>query len=211
MRRSKQTQLRSAVDVRDFPRTTWKAERPFYRFARREIDGKKASPWWFCNAGDCRFDLSGTRGTLYAGTDEFVGVLEYVGHEMVDGVIGFEYLNQRGLWRLRYDAPFPLANLSSGRSSSFGVSDALAAMDSYEVPQAWAGAFGEAGFEGIRHRSLFDTREESRALAFFDEAGLHRWPKEFVYEGGNEENITALARINIVVEQRPFLREVAVI
>jgi hypothetical protein len=211
MPRGNQVQLRPAVDLRDFPRTTWKAERPFYRFARRELEGKKASPWWFCNAGDCRFDLSGTSGTLYAGTDEIVGVLEYVGREMVDGVIGFEYLNQRELWRLRYDSAFPLAYLSSGRAFRFGVTNALAAMDSYEVPQAWAAAFSESGFEGIRYRSLFDTRDESRAVAFFDKAGSHLWPKESVYEGGNEKNIIALARINISVEQRPFLREVALI
>jgi hypothetical protein len=209
--KSNGTQLEPQMAVTRFPKLTWKTGRPFYRFARARISGKETSPWWFCNKGDCRFDLSSTGGTLYGGSDEIVGILEYIGREMKGAVIGVEYLRQRILWCLRYDASFPLADLSSGRARSFGVTNELAAMQPYDVPQSWAAAFAHEGFEGIHYRSVHDTRDESRALAIFDEAGSHDWPTELIHDGGDQRIVAILADLNIKVQERPLQRDVILI
>jgi transposase InsO family protein len=77
--------------------------------------------------------------------------------------------------------------------------------------QSWAAAFEQASFEGIHYRSLHDTRDKSRALAFFDEAGSHDWPQEMIYEGGDQRIVAMLAKLNINVQERPLRRDVTLI
>jgi hypothetical protein len=81
------------TDLSFFPKIIWVKMAPFFRFGQTSNGG----PWWFCNKGDCRFDLVGNLGTMHAGTDEVVGVLEHVGCETLNATISRDFLKQRTL------------------------------------------------------------------------------------------------------------------
>jgi RES domain len=135
-----------------------------WRAARRD-------PWWYCNSGDCRFDLAPPRGTCYLGTDEITGILESIGPELSSGVIASSYLEDRRLYALELSSPLRLADLASRRAIGSGVTDELSTMVPYKIPQAWARKFDETGFEGIRYRTRFDTGERPRGIARFGASG----------------------------------------
>jgi hypothetical protein len=195
------------TDLSSFPKITWVKMAPFFRFGKTSNGG----PWWFCNKGDCRFDLVGNLGTMYAGVDEVVGVLEHVGREMLNAAISSEFLKQRTLWELRYDLDFPLADFSDAGAIALGVTNELSTMYPYDIPQEWARALSLSGFEGIKYRSRFDTRDHSLALAIFDEAGAHKWASGKVCDGNARQIIEILSQLGISVIGRPLLEEMTLL
>ena len=127
-----------------FPVRRWGAEASFYRVSGRDKAGNWLSPWWFCSQGDCRFDLTGDagKGTLYAGTNPVTGVLEYLG-DQAHKVVTSDFLAHRRVCELAYDKGFPLADFTSPKAGSFGVSNLLSASQDYDIAQSWADALSK--------------------------------------------------------------------
>jgi hypothetical protein len=175
-----------------------------HRFARR-------SPWWFCTCGDCRFDLDPAvphgDGTLYAGVDPLTGVLETLGPELAaGGVVTRSFLAARRDWVLAYDRPLELADLTARRAVGFGVTNELATMTPYDVPQGWAEAFHDAGWDGIAYRARFDPAGDAPSVALFDVAGVHEdWPATPGPAGDDDAVVDALRALGIVAEDPPPL------
>ena len=155
--------------LQQFPSTRLTKGTRIHRAARRE-------PWFFCACGECRFDLPEPKGTLYAGTDPLVGVLECIGPELAGGTIGSAFLAARTLWSYVVSSDLRLAHLTARRAAGFGVTNELTSMTPYEVPQAWAAAFEATnGFDGIRSRARFDPGGAARAIALFGPSGTRTW------------------------------------
>ncbi|MFM8383270.1 MAG: RES family NAD+ phosphorylase [Actinomycetota bacterium] len=143
-----------------------------YRAARR-------TPWWFCTCGECRFDLSpddpSGLGTLYAGTDPVTGVVEMIGPESSHRPISRTFLASRTIWTLGYNRAMDVADLQHPSALGFGVTNELASMVPYDVPQMWATALAAQSLDGLRYRTRFSTGPVATGLAIFDEAGSKDW------------------------------------
>jgi hypothetical protein len=106
------------------------------------------------------------------GTDELVGIIEAVGPHLKPGdVVASAFLDDRSLWEWPLARSLNAANLVTRRAAGFGVTNELCDMTPYNVPQAWAGALQEAGYEAVRYRTRFDTGMIPRGLAHFGDAG----------------------------------------
>jgi len=175
----------------------------FFRAARH-------APWWFCRCGGCRFDLEDPveplMGTLYAGTDEVSGVMETIGPELVGGTISRRFLADRTVWMLSYDRPLHVAELASPAAVGLGVTNELASMTPYAIPQAWASALHQAGWDGISYRTRFNTGSVATGLALFDLAGSHPdWPAEAIGSADAPVIVSSLAARGIAVDDPPPL------
>jgi hypothetical protein len=170
-----------------------------YRAARR-------APWWFCTCGDCRFDLDGGApaglGTLYSGVDPITGVLETIGPEMSRPVTR-AFLAERTIWMLAYDRPLDVADLCDDAAVGFGVTNELSSMTPYDVPQAWARVFAEAGWDGIAYRTRFSTGPHATGIALFDEAGAKDWVAVQYCRADDAEIVVALEERHITVDEIP--------
>lgn len=182
-----------------------------WRAARR---GRRA--WWFCNCGDCRFDLAAPRGTCYVGTDRLCGLLETIGPEWVKGApLTPEFLRRRTL-RAAALVTLPLANLTSRRALGFRVTNELSDMTPYDIPRAFAGVLddarrsGKRRYGGIRYRTRFDTGPRGRGVAMFGDAGLLDGVSE-IEEQISEDVLDALADLGVVIQVPPVLADLIVI
>jgi RES domain len=176
----------------------------------------RQDPWWFCTCGQCRFDLgpedpSGL-GTLYAGTDPVSGVLEVIGPEFAGRPVARRFVAERTVWALAYDRPLQLADLVHRRAAGFGVTNELSTMVPYRVPQAWAKALADAGWDGISYRTRFNTSPQVTGMAWFDGAGAHGdWPATRWCDGDDPAMIEALAQFGIEVAEPPKLAALQVL
>jgi hypothetical protein len=138
--------------------------------------GRDLGPWWFSNDAAGRFDLPAPRGTCYVALDPLSALRERLGP-----VLGGSQAVPEGLLvetvvsRLRLPAARDVADTQDRGAAAFGVTRELESTVPYAVPQAWARAFDEAGFGGVRYGPRF-TPGDSSALALFDAAGAAGWP-----------------------------------
>ena len=207
-----QRQPDTSLEWARFPKRTLKPGTLLYRAARR-----KRSPWWFCNCGDCRFDLPGDRGTCYTGTDAVSGLLETLGPELAEGApLTPDHLRKRTVHALLLAEALPVADLVSRRAVSFRITNELSTMTPYETPQAFARVFDEARnasgrvLRGIRFRTRFDTGAQARGVALFDHAGLRDLPSDSEEEV-DERMFAALRTLGIVIENPPTLNELELV
>lgn len=194
-------------EVRDgFPHRQY--DGALYRAAQRE-------PWWFCTCGGCRFDLDAAHpsrlGTLYAGTDAITGLLETLGPEMTGRPVSRSFLAARTVWILGYDRALKLADLCADGAVGFGVTNELSSMVPYGVPQAWAQAFADDGWDGIAYRTRFSTGPAVTGVAAFDDAGSHDWLAIAYCSGDAPEMVHELAARNITVESAPMASSMDII
>jgi hypothetical protein len=94
---------------------------------------------------------------------------------------------------------------------AFGVTNELSTMYPYGISQQWASALSAAGFEGIKYRSRFDTRDHILGLAIFDKAGAHKWASNKVCDGNTPQIFEILAQLGISVLSRPLLKEMTIL
>lgn len=135
-------------------------------------------PWWFCADGQCRFDVPAPDGTCYLGEDEIAGLLEVIGPDLRDGVIASTFVEQRVVRTLRLPSVHRLADTVDRRAAGLGCTNEIATITPYDVPQAWAEAFRQSGFDGVRYRLRFDTGRAPTGIALFGKAGERRsWPR----------------------------------
>jgi hypothetical protein len=189
------------VDLRRFPRRTLRAGTVLHRVARR-------GPWWFCSDRLCRFDLDAPDGTCYLAHDEIGALLEVIGPELAGGVVSEEFLATRRIHRLTLERDVVLADTASRRAAGFGVTNELAGMADYAIPQAWAAALHAQQFGGIAYRLRFDPGATAGGVALFGSAGEHALPAD----EGRTVDETARRRLGrecgIAVTGRPRLDEV---
>ncbi|MBT2539656.1 hypothetical protein J7E99_02760 [Streptomyces sp. ISL-44] len=193
----------------EFPKAVMKPGRFVYRAAKRD-----KGPWWFCRCGECRFDLPPPRGTCYTGTDEVSGILESIGMDWCAGepAIGLipKLVKERVVHAYELPKSVNAANLSSRRAVGFKVTNELATMTPYGVPQKYAQVFDQTRgkrrahqFLGIRFRTRFDTGAISHGLALFDDEGERSWPSSA--RDIDEELLAKLRALGVFVEEPPGL------
>ncbi|WP_162259396.1 RES family NAD+ phosphorylase [Phycicoccus sp. Soil803] len=138
--------------------------------------GRGLGPWWFGNDGTGRFDLRTPRGTCYVALDPLSALRERLGPVLGGSqAVPESLLEESVVSRLRLSAARDVANTQDRGAAVFGVTRELESTVPYAVPQAWARAFDEAGFGGVRYGPRF-TPGDSSALALFDAEGAADWP-----------------------------------
>jgi hypothetical protein len=194
----------SETDLRRFPRRTLRAGTVLHRVARQ-------APWWFCSDRRCRFDLDAPDGTSYLAHDEIGALLELIGPELAGGVVSEEFVAARRIHRLTLENEVVLADTASRRAAGFGVTNELAGMADYAIPQAWAAALHAHQFGGIAYRLRFDPGVAAGGVALFGPAGQHEHPAD----AGRRVDQVARRRLErecgIVVLAAPRLDQVLVV
>ena len=138
--------------------------------------GRSLGPWWFGNDGSGRFDLPTPRGTCYLALDPLSALRERLGPVLGGSqAVPESLLEESVVSRLRLPEARDVADVQDRGAAGFGVTRELESTVPYAVPQAWARAFDEAGFGGVRYGPRF-TPGESSALALFGEEGAADWP-----------------------------------
>ncbi len=66
------------------------------------------------------------------------------------------FLADRTVWALTYDRPLVNADLTAVAAIGCGVTNELSTMVPYTVPQLWASAVDEYGWDGISYRTRFN-------------------------------------------------------
>lgn len=195
-----------ALNWANFPLSRPRTGRLLWRAARR---GRE--PWWFCACGDCRFDLDAPRGTCYAGTDEFSGILESIGWEWAGGQpLTLAFVRMRTLHSSSAVLTGPLANLASRKAIGFRVTNELSDMTPYDTPRAYARLLdaarraGKQVFAGIRFRTRFDTGSTIRGVALFGDVGLRNGVPT-VEQEITDDLIDALTALGLVIDVPPAL------
>lgn len=76
-----------------------------------------------------------------------------------------EFLQERRLRELRVPREFEGADLTSRRTTGFGITSEIGTIVPYDRPQAWAGALYAVGFDGLGYWLRHDaSRGEGWAL-----------------------------------------------
>lgn len=157
--------------VAGFPAYSVAADTDLYR-----AHGRDLGPWWFGNDGAGRFDLRTPRGTCYVALDPLSALRERLGPVLGSSqAVPESLLEEAVVSRLRLPAARDVADTQDRGAAEFGVTREIESTVPYAVPQAWARAFDEAGFGGVRYGPRF-TPGDSSALALFDAEGAADWP-----------------------------------
>ena len=140
--------------------------------------GRELGPWWFGNDGSGRFDLRPPRGTCYVALDPLSALRERLGPVLGGAqAVPASLLEESVVSRLRLPAARDVADTQDRGAAAFGVTRELESTVPYAVPQAWARAFDEEGFGGVRYGPRF-TPGDSSALVLFDGEGVRDWPTD---------------------------------
>ena len=134
------------------------------------------SPWWFSNDGSGRFDLllQGA-GTCYL-AERPVGA--FVEVFRTGTVIPEAEVHVRTLARLRSPSATTLADCTASGARGYGVTSAIHLQPDYDRTRAWAQAFADAGFGGVRYRLGHHPSGSELGVALFGQAGAQRFPVE---------------------------------
>ena len=159
------------VSLAGFPTYPVDEEVDLFRAHRRDL-----GPWWFGNDGGGRFDLRSPRGTCYVALDPLSALRERLG-PVLGGTpsVPESLLEDAMVSRLRLPAARDVADTQDRRAVGFGVTREIETTVPYAVPQAWASAFDEEGFGGVRYGPRF-TPGDASAVALFDDEGAKDWP-----------------------------------
>ncbi len=155
-----------------FPRLHVDAAQPVYRIVR---GGR--GPWWFSSSGEGRFDLSAPLGTCYLALDPFSALLDVIGPDVCAGLVSTAFFEERRVRELRLPRAHAFADVADRGSVAFGVTGELHTVTPYALPQRWARAFADAGFDGVRYRLRHDPAASPDGLAVFGPAGEQAWAR----------------------------------
>ncbi len=137
--------------------------------------GAELAPWWFGSDGTGRFDLPVPRGTCYTALDPLSALRERLGPVLGTAQAVPESLLEASVVScLRLPATREVADVQAGGAAAFGVTREVESMVPYAVPQAWARAFDESGFGGVKYGPRF-TPGECSAVAVFGDRGVADW------------------------------------
>jgi hypothetical protein len=149
---------RSSASVRTLYRITWHRDR---------ATGAVSGPWHFSHDGRGRFDLPEPHGTCYWSNRRSGAFLEVF--RGTSTVAATDLLARR---LVIAQAPvLRLAHLLSPRALPYGVTAALSTQPDYALPQRWAMALHDAGFEGLVGSCSHDPTSRALNVAVFGAAG----------------------------------------
>jgi RES domain len=157
------------ADLADFPVHRLLPSQRLFR-----VHLAKHGPWWFAATGDGRFDLALPRGTCYL-ADEAAGAFIEACQE--PGVlIPADYLRHRRLSVLSVPRELHLADCTVSRARAFGITGEIHSSVARQRTQAWARAFAQTGFDGVRFLARHDPAQRQVGIALFGPAGEAAWP-----------------------------------
>jgi hypothetical protein len=154
------------VTLAGFPRRTLRGDRPLYRIHRDPV-------WWFSSDGGGRFDPVGTgAGACYWAERPLGAWVEVFRKQML---LSEAEVAGRRLCSVELGRDVRLADLTSRRALSFGVTASLGANEDYAPSQAFAVRAVEAGFDGIRYFVRHDPAQRLYGVALFGD-DRKAWP-----------------------------------
>lgn len=159
------------TDLSSFPESALSGTEALYR-----AHGVGNDPWWFTSTGSGRFDLSAPRGTCYAADDTAVAVRERLGRHYAGGGVAPARLVDDTVVTEITPRTGRAAELEHPDVADYPVTGELTTMSDYGIPQAWAAAFDEAGFDAIHYRGRLSHSYGVCCWALFDDAGAKAYP-----------------------------------
>jgi hypothetical protein len=153
------------VNLRRFPRKTLRGDQAVYR-----IHGAHRQPWYFARDGCGRFDplaIAGM-GCCYLAATPLGAWIEVFRRAML---IDERDVRARRLLHVELGRDRRLADATSRRALSFGVTATLGAADDYTSSQAFAADALNAGWDGVRYLLRHDPKQKLYGLALFGPAG----------------------------------------
>lgn len=134
---------------------------------------------WYFNAEDTwRFNPCSTAGlgACYLAERPVAGLLEsFKGVSVVDE----QDIAAKAHFTVTLEAEIRLADCCAPAAGDFGVNGEIHTTTDYAMTQAWAAAFAQAGFAGVRYLCRSDPGMSLIGYALFDRAGgasRGRWP-----------------------------------
>jgi RES domain-containing protein len=134
---------------------------------------------WYFNPDEAwRFNLCllDGKGTCYLAEHPVAGLLEsFKGMRSVDEAD----VQRKAHATIVLDRSLRMADCCVAGAAAHGVNAEIHTTTDYGKTQRWAGAFAQAGFEGIRYFCRSDPSLGLVGYALFDDAGVpppHRWP-----------------------------------
>lgn len=190
------------------PRRTSASLRTLYRiFWHRDLaTGVENSPWRFSTlpGGDGRFDVPAPNGTCYWSSRRYGAWVE-----VFRGVRAVDVSDARARRMWTGNAPvLRLANLLAPKAYSYGVTAAISTQPDYRLPQQWAEALRQSGFDGLVGSCSHDPGSNALSVAVFGKAGTPRTQPRWKTRSARIENDSALlrelARLGVYVMPVPF-------
>lgn len=159
------------MNLAGFPRRTLRGDRALFRVHRAA-----RGPWWFSSDGSGRFDPVGSdQGACYLAEKPLGAWVEVFRKAML---IAEDDVRARRLFTVALGRELKLADLTSRRALSFGVTAAVGAGESYAPSQRFAADAIAAGFDGVRYLVRHDPAQKLYGVALFGPAGApDGWPQ----------------------------------
>ncbi|HEV2754793.1 MAG TPA: RES family NAD+ phosphorylase [Actinomycetota bacterium] len=152
-------------DLRSFPELILPVDTVVHR-VHRAVN----HPWWFSRDANMRFDPLRLPGWGVCYTSEFpIGA--FVEHFQGLSVIDARDIATRRRSRLYLPNDFRLADCTSRKALSFGISAEIHSSTDFAKTQNWAADFLEAGFDGIRYFARHDPQQDLISYALFGVGG----------------------------------------
>jgi hypothetical protein len=180
-------------DLRGFPRQTLHANVALFRIHR-----DRRGPWWFSSNGSGRFDLDPPGGTCYLSLSALGAFVEVFRTAVFVDAID---TSDRRLSTVYPPRDLLLADCTSSRARMFGVNAAVHSTPDYSVTRAWAAAFHDQGFDGVRYYCSHDPSQREVGIALFGDDGEAGWPFENTSSLGADvlEEVKRRFGINVVL------------
>lgn len=129
------------------------------------------NPWWFNHDGQGRFDLRPPRGTCYLASSIESAVRERLGPTLARAnVISADEADRMHVSRLRTQGT--AADTTVQQATRFGVTRELGTITPYRLPQRWAEALRDTGYDALVYWPRFSPGATHHALAAFGDAGV---------------------------------------
>jgi RES domain len=162
------------ADLEGFPpRRTSASLRTLYRISwhRDRVTGALNNPWRFSTipSGPNRFDVPAPNGTCYWSSRRYGAWVEVFRGAKVD----LSDARARRIWT-GHAPVIRMANLLSPRAYRYGVTAAISTQPDYGLPQQWAEALRQHGFDGLVGRCSHDPTSTALNVAVFGKAGTPR-------------------------------------
>ena len=160
-------------ELEDFPVFVLRAGSEVHRIHSADLGA------WYFNAQDTwRFNPCSVAGlgACYLAERPVAGLLEtYQGVTVVDE----QDVAGKAHFTAMLEADVRLADCCVPAAGEFGVNGEIHTTTDYDLTQAWAASFAQAGFAGLRYVCRADPAMSLIGYAFFDAAGEAppgRWP-----------------------------------
>ena len=116
-------------------------------------------PWWFSSGTSQRFDLDPPMGTCYLAEDPLGAFIE-VFQDWMGAIVPAAEIEMRRLSTLSVPTAMVLADCTDQRGLAFGITAEIHSSVDRALTHAWAAAFAQTGFDGIRYLVRHDPAQQ---------------------------------------------------